>query len=56
MTRREKIIQLLNDKHTIKQLAENFGVEISEIIEDLEHVKRSIQPRKLRNIPPICKD
>ena len=56
MTRREEIIKLLSEKKlTANSIAKIFDVELSEIIEDLEHIKKSIKPKKLKQEPAYCK-
>jgi predicted Zn-ribbon and HTH transcriptional regulator len=56
MTRREEIAELLKQHpYTPKELAEHFGVELGEILEDLEHVRRSTQPPLIfKHFPPQC--
>lgn len=58
MTRREEIKQLLRQRpHTPKELAELFESDIKEIIEDLAHVKRSVQqPFKFKFQPSRCRN
>jgi predicted Zn-ribbon and HTH transcriptional regulator len=57
MTRREDIEELLKQRHwTPKELAEHFGAELGEILEDLEHVRRSTQaPLLFKFLPPRCR-
>lgn len=56
MARREEIIGLLSkEPHSAQQLANYYKVELPEILEDLEHIKFSIRPRKLEMIPAQCK-
>ncbi len=48
MTRREQIIEILTkEEKSAQQLANDFKVELFEILEDLKHIKHSIKPRKL---------
>lgn len=56
MTRREEITELLKQRpYTPKELAEHFGVTMAEVIEDLEHVRRSTQhPYLFKFHPPKC--
>ena len=58
MTRREDIERLLKERPwTPKELAEYFGAPMNEIIDDLEHVRRSTQlPAVFRFHPPACRD
>ncbi|MFH0868130.1 MAG: transcriptional regulator [Candidatus Woesearchaeota archaeon] len=56
MTRREEIIEILTKKEkTAQELANNFRVELFEILVDLKHIKYSIKPRKLLQKPAQCK-
>ncbi len=56
MTRREEIIEILGERRvSAQQLANIFKVELIEIIDDLGHIERSINPRKLRRSPAFCK-
>jgi len=56
MTRREEIIGLLSQKaESAFQLANLFKVDIGEILEDLEHIAKSVKPRKLKQIPANCR-
>ncbi|MAG91646.1 transcriptional regulator [Candidatus Woesearchaeota archaeon] len=56
MTRRQEIIKILEEnKQTAQQLANYFQTELKEIIEDLEHIEKSIKPRKLKNLPANCR-
>jgi len=56
MTQRKEIIEILSkEEKTAKELAEVFNVDIKDIIEDLEHIKKSIKPRKLKVKPAFCK-
>lgn len=58
MTRREEIEELLRQRPwTPKDLADYFGAPMNEIIEDLEHVRRSTQaPYLFKFQPPKCRD
>ncbi|MBN2111761.1 transcriptional regulator [Candidatus Woesearchaeota archaeon] len=58
MTRREEIAELLKQRPwTPKELVEYFGCTMAEIIEDLEHVRRSTQPPLMfRFKPPMCRN
>jgi len=56
MTRRQQIIEILEQqKQTAQQLANYFQVQLKDIIEDLEHIKKSINPKKLETIHAYCK-
>jgi len=57
MTRREEIEELLRQRAwTPKELAEYFDAPMDEIIEDLEHVRRSTQkPYIFKHLPPKCR-
>ncbi len=57
MTRRKEISMLLRQRAwTPKELASHFFAEMSEIIADLEHVRRSTQlPLRFRFSPPFCR-
>ena len=56
MTRREQIIEILTkEEKSAQELANEFKVEMFEILEDLKHVKYSIKPKKLLMRPAQCK-
>ncbi len=56
MTRREQIIQILTkEEKSAQQLANDFHVELFEILEDLKHIKYSIKPKKLVMKPAQCR-
>ena len=56
MTRREQIIEILaKEEKSAQQLANDFQVELFEILEDLKHIRYSIKPRKLAMKPAQCK-
>ena len=56
MTRREQIIEILSkEEKSAQQLANDFQVELFEILEDLKHIKYSIKPKKLIMKPAQCK-
>ena len=56
MTRREQIIEVLaKEEKSAQQLANDFKVELFEILEDLKHIKHSVKPRKLKIKPAQCK-
>jgi len=56
MTRREQIIEILSkEENSAQQLANDFKVEMLEILEDLKHIKYSIKPKKLIMKPSQCK-
>ena len=55
MTRREEIEKLLEKQPwSAQKLANYFRVEMKEILEDLEHVRKSVKPRKLVIEPAYC--
>ena len=56
MTRREEIIEILGkEEKSAQELANQFRVELFEILEDLNHIRYSIKPRKLIMKPAQCK-
>ena len=56
MTRRQQIIEILQqNKQTAQQLANYFQTELKEIIEDLQHIEKSIKPKKLKTKHAYCK-
>jgi len=56
MTRRQQIIQILQEsKQTAQQLANYFQCKLKDVIEDLEHIEKTIKPKKLKIIPAYCK-
>jgi len=57
MTRREEVFEILkNDKKSAQGLANLFKVEMTEILEDLQHLAKSVKPDfELRMIPASCK-
>lgn len=56
MTRREEIIEILSkEEKSAQELANHFQIELFGILEDLKHIKYSIQPRKLLMKPAQCK-
>jgi len=56
MTRRQQIIEILQqNKQSAQQLANYFQCELREIIEDLQHIEKSIKPKKLKSTPACCK-
>lgn len=56
LTRRQEIMAMLRDQEwTVDELARNFVVSRRVIIDDLQHIARSIQPPfRLRIVPPEC--
>ena len=57
MTRREQIIEMLEkDEMAAQDLANHFRTELFEILEDLDHIRYSIKPRKLKVKPATCKE
>ncbi|MBS3114348.1 transcriptional regulator [Candidatus Woesearchaeota archaeon] len=56
MTRRQQIIETLQqNKQSAQQLANYFQTTLKEIIGDLEHIGKSIKPKKLKVEPAYCK-
>ena len=56
MTRRQQIIEILQqNRQTAQQLANYFQCTLKEIIEDLQHIDKSIKPKKLKINPAYCK-
>ncbi|MBW3014761.1 transcriptional regulator [Candidatus Woesearchaeota archaeon] len=56
LTEREQIKELLKkEKYSIQQLANMFRVEVHRIEEDLQHIEKSIKPKKLKRDPAFCK-
>jgi predicted Zn-ribbon and HTH transcriptional regulator len=56
MTRRQQIIEILQQsKQTAQQLANYFQCELKDMIEDLQHIEKSIKPNKLKIEPAYCK-
>jgi len=46
MTYRKALIELLKKKsYSVRELALLYGVEMTEIVEDLKHIKKSILPK-----------
>ncbi len=55
-TRRQQIIEILQEnKQSAQQLANYFQTELKDIIEDLQHIEKSIKPKKLKIMPAHCK-
>jgi len=55
MTRRQDIIQLLaTQRYSAQQLTSHFAAEMGEVVEDLQHIGRSIYPN-LKRTHPECK-
>jgi len=56
MTRRQEIIEILEKgEKSAQELANQFKVELSEILEDLNHIKYSVKPKKLAMKPAQCR-
>jgi predicted Zn-ribbon and HTH transcriptional regulator len=56
LTEREQITELLKkEKYSIQQLANMFRAEVHRIEEDLQHIEKSIKPKKLKREPAFCK-
>ena len=58
LTRRQEIMVMLRDREwTLDELARNFVVSKKIIIDDLEHIARSVaRPSRLLIYPPTCDD
>lgn len=56
MTRRQEIIDMLRYRQlTIKEIADEFLTIPEEIVEDLKHIKSSVQPKeRLLSTDPHC--
>ncbi|MBI2124529.1 transcriptional regulator, partial [Candidatus Pacearchaeota archaeon] len=53
---RQDIIRILEKQETTAQyLANIFETTLKEILEDLEHIEKSIKPKKLKEVPAYCK-
>lgn len=46
---------LQQNKQTAQQLANYFQTTLKEILEDLEHIQKSIKPKKLKIAPAYCR-
>lgn len=56
MTRRKEIVEILSkEEKTAQELANLFQTELKFILEDLEHIKKTINPRKLKMRHAFCK-
>ena len=56
MTRREQLIEILTkEEKSAQQLANDFKIEMYDILVDLKHIKYSIKPMKLVMNPAECK-
>jgi len=56
MKKRQQIIEILQEnKQTAQQLANYFQTTLKEILKDLEHIGKSIKPKKLKIDPAYCK-
>ncbi|HWQ68448.1 MAG TPA: transcriptional regulator [Patescibacteria group bacterium] len=58
LTRRQEIMAMLRDREwTLDELARNFVVSKKIIIDDLEHISRTVaRPSRLLIHPPTCDD
>lgn len=55
-TERQEIEELLRKgKYSIQQLANLYKTDVHRIEEHLQHIQRSIKPKKLRRDPAFCK-
>jgi predicted Zn-ribbon and HTH transcriptional regulator len=56
MTRREEIIKLLMEKElSIQEIANLYRTDSRDILDDFEHIKKSIKPRKIVSRAAYCK-
>lgn len=56
MTRREEIIEILGKgEKSAQELANHFKIELFEILQDLNHIRYSVRPKKLAINPAECK-
>lgn len=56
MTRRQQIIETLQaNRQTAQQLANYFQTTSKDILEDLQHIEKTIRPKKLKIDPAHCK-
>lgn len=57
MTRRKDIEDILSkNRISLQEIANMFRVELKEILEDIEHIKKSIRPKKLVMFPAQCRN
>jgi predicted Zn-ribbon and HTH transcriptional regulator len=55
LTQRQQIMQHLKEgPTTVRGLATLLGVRIRQIVEDMEHIRRSLRGRKLKVQPAEC--
>ena len=55
LTRRQELIaQLENGPATLRELAERLGLRVRDVVDDLEHIRRSLSDRKLLVDPAVC--
>ena len=47
---------LKKSEYTAQELANYFAVEMKWILEDLQHLARSIKPKKIKVKPAYCKN
>lgn len=56
MTRRQEIIDWLSKTPTsLQNIANFYKTDLKDILEDVEHIRESIKPKKLKMVPPYCK-
>lgn len=56
MTRRQEIIKILEKNPTsLYQLANHFRTIVKDILEDMDHIEKTLHPRKLKRIPARCR-
>ena len=56
MTRRQQIIDIISkEEKTAQELANMFQTELKFILDDLQHIEKSVRPKKLRRKHAFCK-
>lgn len=57
MTRRIEIEDILSKNNiSLQDIANIYRVELKEILEDVDHIKKSIKPKKLVMTPAQCRN
>ena len=55
LTRRQELIaHLENGPATLRELAERMGLRVRDVVDDLEHIRRSLGDRELLVDPAVC--
>lgn len=55
MTRRKEIIEILKkEPKSAQELANYYRIEMFEIIDDLEHIKKTVKPQNFKIYPAQC--